>query len=147
MRKLKVAILITLALALCALTLSGRQREPPKYVDAYVHEPVIRGEATNAPMPVYPEEAISAGAQGLVDLAVLFDEKGHTIHIKILESPHPAITKAVKDAVNQWTQKTGVDSIGRLYRTIGELRFHFIISKRSVPKRLLKWWPKRHATP
>jgi Gram-negative bacterial TonB protein C-terminal len=112
MRKLKVAILVTLALALCALTLSGQQRELPKFVDAYVYEPVIRGEAINAPMPVYPEEAISAGAQGLVDLAVLFDEKGKTKIIKILESPHPAITKAVKDGVNQWTQRTSVDSVG-----------------------------------
>jgi TonB family protein len=80
-------------------------------------------------MPVYPEAAINKAAQGLVDLAVVFDENGNAKRIKILESPHPAISKAVEDAVKQWQVKVPFNSEGLPLRTFGELRFHFVIKE------------------
>lgn len=130
MRRLKLAILLILVLALCSLTLFGRRRVQQEYANAHVYEPVIRGEAINSPMPLYPEEAIRDGAQGLVDLAVRFDE-GKLTAIKILESPHPAISQAVRDAVRQWAIRPTYDSpyreTRRPVRMLGELRFHFVI--------------------
>jgi TonB family protein len=130
MRKLKLAILLVLLVVLCSLTLFGRRRIQQDYANAHVYEPVIRGYAINAPMPVYPEEAVRAGAQGLVDIAVRFDA-GKLTAIKVLDSPHPAITRAVRDAVKQWTFRALYDSpdreTARPVRVLGELRFHFII--------------------
>jgi hypothetical protein len=135
MRKLKPAILLVLLVALCSLTLFGRRRVQQTYTDSYSYEPGIRNDAINAPMPVYPDEAVRAGAQGLVDIAVRFDE-GKFTAIKVLDSPHPAITTAVKDAVKQWTIKPTYDSpyreIRRPIRRYGELRFHFVI-REGVP--------------
>jgi TonB family protein len=105
----------------------GKHQGQKKFTNAHVYEPVIRGEATNAPMPIYPEDAIKAGLQGLVDVAVVFDENGKTKRIKILESPGPSLSKAVEDAVNQWTEKGGLFIEGLPVRTIGELRFRFVI--------------------
>ena len=127
MRSLKVVTLILLVVALCSFTLMGKHQGQKKSVDTYVYEPIIRAHTINAPMPAYPEEARNAGIQGLVDLAVGFDEKGKLARIKRLESPHPAITKAVEDAVKQWTVKVYFNSEGLPVRTIGELRFHFVI--------------------
>lgn len=136
MRKLKVAILVVLVLALCSFTLLGKHQSQKKfgvdYGQAYGAEVSIRHDAITAPMPVYPEEAIKDGAQGLVDLAVLFDEEGNFKHMKILDSPHPAISKAVGDALKQWTVKVFYSSPYREtrlpLRMMGELRFHFVIS-------------------
>jgi TonB family protein len=127
MRRLKVVVLAVLVLGLCSFTLLGKHQGPRRFENAHVYEPVIRGEARNSPMPVYPEEAINAGAQGLVDIAVVFDEDGKTKRIKILESPHPAISKAVEDAVNQWIVRVSYSPEGVPARLFGELRFHFVI--------------------
>jgi hypothetical protein len=135
MRKLKLLVLLVLVLLLCSLTLLGKHQGQKRlgvdYVESADVELVIRHEAINAPTPVYPEEAVKAGAQGLVDLAVAFDEHGNAKVVKILESPNPEITKAVKDAVRQWTVRVLYDSpyssTRRPLRLIGELRFHFVI--------------------
>jgi hypothetical protein len=128
MRKLKVLTLLVLVLVLCSFTLLGKHQTPKKFVYGHVYEPLIRGEATNAPMPIYPEAAINAGLQGLVDAAVVFDENGKTMRIKILESPGRSLSKAVEEAVNQWTERGGLFTLEHIpVRTIGELRFHFVI--------------------
>lgn len=128
MRRLKVVILIVLVICLCSFTLLGKRQATKKYVYSHVYEPAIRGEATNAPMPIYPDEAVSAGLQGLVDVAVVFDENGQFMRLKILESPGKLLSRAVEDAVTQWTQRGGLFTVERTpVRTIGELRFHFVI--------------------
>lgn len=135
MRKLKVLVLLVLVLVFSSFTLRGRHQGQKRlgidYVESTDIELVIRHEAINAPMPVYPEEAVKAGAQGLVDLVVAFDEEGNAKVVKILASPNPESSKAVKDAVKQWTVRVLYDSPSsssrRPIRLIGELRFHFVI--------------------
>ncbi|MDX6384120.1 MAG: Gram-negative bacterial TonB protein C-terminal [Blastocatellia bacterium] len=135
MKLLKVVILSVLVLTLCAVTLLGKRQDKKRlfvdYNEGYVNEITVRNNTINAPLPVYPEEAIRDGAQGLVDVAVLFDENGNFQQLKRLESPHPALLKAVNDALKQWTVRVGYDSPSpatRLpVRMFGELRFHFVI--------------------
>jgi TonB family protein len=127
MRRLKVVILIVLVICLSSFTLLGKRQAQKRYVDTYVYEPIIRAHTINAPMPTYPEEASSRNIQGLVDLAVGFDENGKLARIKVLASPDPSITKAVDEALKQWTVKVYFNSEGLPVRTIGELRFHFVI--------------------
>jgi hypothetical protein len=61
MRKLKVVILLALVLVLCSFTLMGKHQRPQEFLDGHVYEPVIRVNAINAPMPIYPQEAVNAG--------------------------------------------------------------------------------------
>jgi TonB family protein len=126
MRRLKVVVLIALILTLSSLTLLGKHRGQKNFVDWMGYETAVRVQASTVVMPTYPEEARAVGAQGLVDSAVVFDEYGNLKRIKILESPHPAISKAVENAVKQWKVKVIVTSEGPL-RLFGELRFHFVI--------------------
>jgi hypothetical protein len=135
MKLLKVVILSVLVLTLCAVTLLAKRQDKKRlfvdYNEGYVNEITVRANTINAPLPAYAEEAIRDGAQGLVDVAVLFDENGNFQQLKRLESPHPALLKAVNDALKQWTVRVGYDSPSpatRLpVRMFGELRFHFVI--------------------
>ena len=91
-------------------------------------EVYIRHDAVKTVTPNYPEEAIAAGAQGLVIAAVRFDEKGDLIKIKVLQSPHSSIADAVIQAVKEWKiGKNHKIDYGRPGRLQGELRFHFIL--------------------
>ena len=91
-------------------------------------ESYLRSDAVKTAKPDYPAEALAAGAQGLVIVAVRFDENSDPIKINVLQSPHPSITEAVIKAVKAW--KIGryrkID-YGRPLHLQGELRFHFII--------------------
>jgi hypothetical protein len=55
-------------------------------------EAYLRSDAVKTVRPDYPAEALATGAQGLVIVAVRFDEKFDPIKISILQSPHPSIT-------------------------------------------------------
>jgi TonB family protein len=77
--------------------------------------------------PCYPEDALRAGAQGRVTSVVRFDEGGNLVLIKILESPHLSISRAVIDAVRQWRIKRLFHAGGEPTRIISELRFHYLI--------------------
>lgn len=140
MRKFKLAVVVALLLAICSSTLLGKhQDEKPEkkiFVDyqlAIMREAELRHDATKTAMPTYPDEALAASAQGLVDVAVMFDENGdcECDYMHALESPHPAITQAVKDALKQWKIKIGYDSpnqeFARPVRPFAEVRFHFVI--------------------
>ena len=136
MRRIKVAIIVSLVVALWSVTLSGKHQEKKKqlfvdYTQSYVDEATLRHQTLTAPLPVYPEEAIKAGVQGWIDIAVLFDEDGKFKSMKTLDSPGPAISEAVLKALKQWTVKVYYDSpypeSRRPGRTFGELRFHFVI--------------------
>jgi hypothetical protein len=127
MRKAKVFVLVVLVLALGSITLLAKHQGRRKFVDTFGYEPTLRHEATYTVMPSYPEEAIRDGAQGLFDAATRFDEKGDFDRIKILQSPHPAISKAVEEAVKQWKLRVTFTGDGLPVRQLGELRFHFII--------------------
>ena len=139
MKQLKIAAVIALIVALCSLSLIGKQQDDHKpkkklgvdYQLGFFSEADLRRHCRITAMPEYPSEAVSAGAQGLAQVAVLFDENGDYHSMKVLESPHPAISKAVEDALKQWKMKVGYDSPypeTRLpIRELGQVQFHFII--------------------
>jgi TonB family protein len=127
MRKVKLVVLAVLVLTLTSITLLGRHQEQKQIHETGATEEGVRHEATFTVMPTYPEEAIRAGAQGFFDAAVRFDDKGNFDRIKVLESPHPAISKAVEEALKQWKMRVTFTGDGLPYSLYGELRFHFII--------------------
>jgi protein TonB len=51
--------------------------------------------------PVYPDEARSAGVQGVVILETLIDESGQVIWTQVLRSI-PMLDQAAREAVQQW---------------------------------------------
>ena len=137
MRVLKLVIV-----AVFCVTASGQvPGEPDKklFVDyqvGFLTEGTLRHDAQVTVMPVYPEEAITRGAEGLVDVAVIFDENGEWKLMEIFESPHPAISQAVGDALKQWKIKVFHDAYDREtslpIRPLAEVRFHFSI-RNGVP--------------
>lgn len=159
MRKLKVAALMASIIALCSISLVGKiQDDKPRkklgvdYGLATVREAELRRNAIVTAMPEYPEEAINAGAQGLAQVAVLFDENGEFDSMKVLESPHPAVSKAVEDALKKWKLMVLYDSpypeTRRPVANLGQVQFHFIIGEAgasvepATPEEQLKNSPK-----
>lgn len=131
MRTLKV-VLATLIAAFGAITLHGGQNQSDS---RHINSPIANSDeymlrshdVIYTVTPEYPEEAIRKGAQGLVDLAVRFDEDGNLSHVKVLESPDPLISQAVVKAVKQWKVRPIPGTKGVPWRNQGELRFHFVI--------------------
>lgn len=87
----------------------------------------LRQRALKVVMPEYPAEALEAKAQGLVVVAVRFDTGGNLVKDRVVESPHPAITRAVEQALGQWKIKPVTLLSGEAARTQGELRFIYEI--------------------
>jgi TonB family protein len=56
------------------------------------------------PMPEYPEEAAREGVTGRVTVTFLVDSMGavDTASVRVLDSPHPALTRAVLDVLPRW---------------------------------------------
>jgi len=138
MRVLKLAILVVLILVISSFSLLGKHQNPkPKkkiFVDYQMGlftEAELRRDALVTVMPEYPAAAIDAGAQGLAEVAVLFDEDGDYRGMRVLESPNPAISKAVADALKQWKIKIYSDSpykeTALPIRVFAQVRFHFVI--------------------
>jgi TonB family protein len=137
MHRLKFIFPLAVIVGVSLLTATGKHQTPKKklfvdYSESYVNEVTLRHQAITTPMPEYPEEAIAKNAQGLVDVAVLFDEEGKFKGMKVLESPNPMLSKAVEKALKDWTVRVGYNSPyaeTRLpLRTFGELRFRFVIA-------------------
>ena len=85
----------------------------------------FRLNALRKVMPEFPEEALEVGAQGTVILSLYQDGAGKAALIKVVDSPHPALTEAAIKAVRQWRWRKFRS--GGLYRPIlGKLSFKFI---------------------
>lgn len=92
-----------------------------------ISEDRLRKRITASVLPEFPEEARTAGAQGLVIAAVHFDEDGNFSKARVLKSPHPQISLAVTKALTSWKVTPYlVDSVLRA-RIQGELRFYYVI--------------------
>jgi TonB family protein len=87
----------------------------------------IRQRATSKVEPEFPDEAVKAGAEGVVIAAVQFDESGALSKVEILDAPHPLLKQAVADAVRQWKIKPTTMITGELARRQGELRFYYSV--------------------
>jgi TonB family protein len=55
-----------------------------------------------AVQPAYPQEALTAIAEGTVVLEAAVDERGVVTSVRILRSVHPSLDKAAGDALRQW---------------------------------------------
>ena len=98
------------------------------YVPVLLHaEYGIRQRAINAPLPGYPDEARTAGAQGLAIAAVHFEVDGNYADVEVVTSPHPAITESVISAIKGWRIKPIIMNWGAHARVQGEVRFRYII--------------------
>ena len=90
----------------------------------------FRINATRKVMPKFPEEALGEGAQGTVALSLYHDAEGNAAKIKVIESPHRALTEAAVKAVKQW--KWRLFRSGGIDRPVlGKLSFRFIIEDES----------------
>jgi TonB family protein len=87
----------------------------------------LRERVLKVVTPEYPAEAKEDRAQGLVIVAVQFDAEGNLFKDRVVESPHPAITRAVEQALAQWKIKPVTLLSGVVGRTQGELRFIYEI--------------------
>ena len=86
----------------------------------------FRLNATHKVMPEFPAEALKDGAQGVVVLSLYHDADGYAAYIKVLESPHPAISEAAIRAVQQWRWRVFVS--GNVARPVkGKLTFYFVM--------------------
>ena len=86
----------------------------------------FRLEALRKVMPEFPDEALRAGAQGLVVLSLYQDGEGNAAKIKVVESPHRALTEAAIKAAKQWKWRQfmwkGIDR-----PILSRLSFKFVI--------------------
>lgn len=137
MGKLKIVGLMAAILVLSSFSLVGKHQEdkdkkPKKkvfidYQQGFFNEAELRRDALVTVMPVYPEQAIADGLQGTVLVGVLFDENGDYMGMKVLESPHPSISKAVASAMKQWKIQIFYDSSRLPIRIFAQVQFHFAI--------------------
>jgi TonB family protein len=80
----------------------------------------LRQIATRRVKPVYPEEAARSNSQGVAIAELEINENGRVSTVRVLQSPHEAISAAVSEAVKQWSfrpqtiDKSPVSIVGRL---------------------------------
>ena len=91
-------------------------------------ERATRWDAQNfaMPRPVFPEAALRDGAQGAVILS-FYRYKGKAALVKVVESPHPALTRAAVEAVQQWGWLPFIVD-GKPYPILTKLTFNFVIA-------------------
>lgn len=79
-------------------------------------EGAIRQLVLKRVMPELPKETPINSAQGLVIVAVVFDEEGKLSQAEVLEAPHPLIKQAVLDALKLWEtdRRGGPDGLHQL---------------------------------
>lgn len=71
-------------------------------------EPIRIKEGISPPMlikkvePVYPENCVKEGIEGVVILEATTDEFGNVVKVEILRNVHPDLDKSAVEAVKQW---------------------------------------------
>jgi TonB family protein len=86
----------------------------------------IREFAITSPPPLYPRASLAKRVAGVVVAAVLFDEKGVTEAVEIIQSPDAETGRAVRDAVKQWKIRPMMGMAAR-----GTLAFYFHMKGRN----------------
>lgn len=113
-----LSIIITVVLVTTTL---GTQRQ------GLYPEGAIRRIALKRVMPEFPKETPINSAQGIVIVAVVFDEEGKLSQAEVLEAPHALIKRAVLDALTLW--ETGrFGSFYGLHQLAGWLSFDCTIN-------------------
>jgi TonB family protein len=92
-----------------------------------VSEVSLRRSAIRKVMPIFPEEAIKANAQGVTVAQIRLDEKGELSSVQILQAPHESIARATAAAVRQWAFYFDLSKEGEPICLKGKLTFYFVI--------------------
>jgi TonB family protein len=95
-----------------ALAPSGEKLVPPL---KFIH----------AEQPEFPRAAVLNRAEGEVVVEIVFDKTGAFKELRVISSPHPALTQAVAEAVNRWKIEPYVNSQGHLVEVTAKERFAF----------------------
>lgn len=104
---------------------SGVAGEP--CIEGRISEVTFRRRAIRKVMPVFPEEAIKANAQGVTVAQIRLDGKGEISSIEILQSPHESIARATTEAVKNWTFYFDSKKEEKPICLSGKLTFYFVI--------------------
>lgn len=90
------------------------QPDPPHGSTTRWHEGigVSQPVAIEKTSPVYPVEALKAGASGVVVLEAIIGTDGRVLDVRILESPHPSLGQAAATAVGKWSFEPARDADG-----------------------------------
>jgi TonB family protein len=67
-----------------------------------IAEGMLRRLGQSTPMPVYPEELLAQRIEGPVVASILTTPEGSTEQVTILQAPHLAMDRAVRDALKHW---------------------------------------------
>jgi TonB family protein len=91
-------------------------------------EGVVRKSAIEAPLPVYPAEAIERNISGVIRIRLAIAAEGKVVKIKVKPRTNPILTRAVADAVKRWTLQPWIGP-GYIPRAaLGRLAFRFEIT-------------------
>lgn len=127
MARLTKPSLLTLFLIAFAATATAQIRDVNTPGVGYSGENIGRLLAIQKIIPVYPEEAISKGAAGIVEVRIGVDEQGIVRKIKVPPSLNPLLRKAVVDAVKQWQFEAARTPWGSMKYMSHRLTFEFRI--------------------
>jgi hypothetical protein len=92
---------------------------------AKMREKKFRESARTILKPILPPAFEQQCRQGVAVVLVRVDSSGHVDHIEALTSPSPAITKAMIEAVSQWTFLSGEDA-NEPTGYMGKVTFYFL---------------------
>jgi TonB family protein len=119
------------ALSLVLTLTASAARASAQCTKGTTHEQILRSRAVNAIMPTFPPGALKDKAQGVAVAQVELNEEGEVIAVKILQASHPAIERAMFDAIIRWRFKPFMIS-GKAGCIQGKLTFYFIINQDGV---------------
>ncbi|MBG3876796.1 energy transducer TonB, partial [Desulfovibrio oxamicus] len=73
-----------------------------------MHDVDVRPAVRRRVAPEYPDHARRTGTRGRVVLRLLVDERGHALHVSVLEaSPDGVFEQCALDAVTRWSFTPG----------------------------------------
>jgi TonB family protein len=91
-------------------------------------EITIRKSAIESPLPIYPAEAIERNISGVIRIRLAISAEGKVIKIKVKPRTNPILTRAVADAVRQWTFEPWIGPGNTPRAAISRLAFRFDIT-------------------
>jgi TonB family protein len=98
----RIVLALSLAVIGIAAETAGHAQQIRKDARFKMNDEGLRKLATTSPAPAYPPASLAKKVAGVVVAAVLFDAKGATEVVDILQSPDAETGRAVRDAVMQW---------------------------------------------
>lgn len=98
-----------------------------RHLIAYTSEFVGRSWATKKVLPAYPDDAIAANIQGVVEVAVGLNNDGKVIKVRVPLELDPHLRKAAVAAVKRWEFPEFLNKLGAGEYHTFRLTFHFII--------------------